>query len=184
MEKVIFLEGERTYLKPLDIDDLETFYKWFNNPELRRFLLLNYPITKQQEKEFIEELIKDKDSVILSIVVKNDDTLIGNIGLFKIDIVHRKAELGIALGDFENISKGYGTEAMELMIDYGFNVLNLHRIELIVHDFNTRAIQTYKKVGFIEEGRKREAIYSDGKYHDEIIMSILKNEHIFNMKKA
>ena len=176
MDKVVFLSGNRIYLRPLDLADLETFYKWFNNPELRKFLVLNYPITKAQEKEFIENTMKDKDSVLLSIVAKKNDTLLGNIGLLKIDKIHRRADLGIALANLTYVSKGFGTEAMKIMIDYGFNELNLHRIELFVHEFNERAINAYKKVGFVEEGRKREAHYYYGKYHDQIIMSILRQE--------
>jgi RimJ/RimL family protein N-acetyltransferase len=84
--------------------------------------------------------------------------------------------LGIAIGDLKMASKGLGTEAIRLMLDYGFRTLNLHRIELFVHDFNERAQKAYKKLGFVEEGRKREALYSDGKYHDEILMAILKEE--------
>jgi RimJ/RimL family protein N-acetyltransferase len=173
-----FLDGDKVYLRPLDMNDLETFCTWFNNPELRKFLLVNFPITKELEKEILEKMLKDENSVVLSIVAKENDKLIGNIGLLQIDKVHRKADFGIAIGEVEYVSKGYGTEAMKLIINYGFKTLNLHRIELFVHEFNERAIEAYKKVGFIEEGRKREAFYSDGKYYDEIIMSILKEEWI------
>jgi RimJ/RimL family protein N-acetyltransferase len=176
MDKPIFLEGERIYLRPLDMADMETFYNWFNNPELRKWLYIPFPTTKEDEKEFLEKMMKDKDSVALSIVLKGNDKLIGNITLHNINKVHRRAMLGIAIGDLEETSKGYGPEAMKLMIDYGFNTLNLHKIELWCHDFNKRAIASYEKLGFVQEGRRRESYYTDGKYHDEIPMSILRSE--------
>jgi len=176
MERAIFLEGENVYLRPLDMADLEIFHRWFNDPKLRRFLFLPYPISKLEEKEFLEKMMKSKDSVTLSIVVKEGDRLIGNLGLYGIHKINRGAVLGIAIADLEMTSKGYGTEAMKLMIDYGFKRLNLHRIELTVHEFNMRGLKAYKKLGFVEDGRRREAIYIDGKYHDEIVMSILKQE--------
>jgi RimJ/RimL family protein N-acetyltransferase len=176
MDKPVFLEGEKVYLRPLDMDDLDTFHRWFNHPDLRKWLYLTYPITKGDEKETLEKMIKDKDSVYLSIVIKSNDKLIGNLSLHKIHKVHKSAELGIAIGDSEETSKGYGTEAMKLLIDYGFNTLNLHRIQLWVHDFNKRAIGSYEKLGFVQEGKKRESFYSDGKYTDGILMAILRKE--------
>ncbi len=176
MTKAKFLEGKNVYLRPLEIDDLDKFYKWVNDPNIRKYLLLFYPITREQEKEKIEELAKDENNVMLSIVIKKNDKLIGNIALMKIDKIHRSADLGIAVFDLASTSKGYGTEALKLMIDYGFKTLNLHRIELFVFDFNTRAMKAYKKVGFVEEGRERESFYLDGTYHDTIVMSILKHE--------
>ncbi|KYK28335.1 MAG: hypothetical protein AYK23_05625 [Candidatus Proteinoplasmatales archaeon SG8-5] len=180
MDKAIFLEGKNVYLRPLDMDDLETFYVWFNNPDLRQYLMLPFPISKEGEKDFLEKMMKDEGSVTLSIIVKKGDKLIGNIGLHNINTpvnrVSRRAMLGIALGDLEEASKGYGTEAIRLMLDYGFDSLNLHRIELGVFDFNERARKAYRKLGFREEGVKREAVYMKGEYHDIVLMGILRKE--------
>jgi RimJ/RimL family protein N-acetyltransferase len=179
-DKAVFLEGKNIYLRPLDMDDLETFYVWFNNPDLRQYLLLPFPITKAGEQDFLEKAMRDENNVILSIIVKKGDKLIGNIGLHQmhtpVNKVSKRAMLGIAIGDLEEASKGFGTEAIKLMLDYGFNSLNLHRIELTVFDFNERAFKAYKKIGFKEEGTKREALYLKGKYHDLIMMAILKKE--------
>ena len=176
MARPIFLEGKRIYLAPLEMDDLDRFCGWFNNPKLRGFLILPYPTTKMDEKEFIERKTKSKEDIVLSIAVKKGDRVIGVIGLHQINRVTRCAMLGIAVGDLKMTSKGLGTEAIRLMLDYGFKSLNLHRIELFVHDFNVRAQNAYQRIGFVEEGRKREALYSDGRYHDELIMAILKDE--------
>ncbi len=178
MDKAVFLEGENIYLRPIDLDDLEIFYKMINNPNVRKFLTIRYPISKIEEKETLEKMIKDENSVALSIIHKENDKLIGNISLFNINKIHRNAEIGIFIGELKETSKGYGTEAMRVLIDYGFNMLNLHRIDLYVFDFNERAIKAYKKLGFVEEGRKREVCYYEGKYIDHLLMSVLKGEWI------
>jgi len=90
--------------------------------------------------------------------------------------VEHHAELGIVIGDKSQWSKGYATEAMHLIIEYGFNQLNLNMIYLAVVAFNERAAALYKRVGFVEEGRLRQRVYRDGSYHDELSMSMLKTE--------
>lgn len=176
MSRPMFLEGKKIYLRPLELEDSERYYEWFNNPELRRFLMLPFPVSRLQEKEFIERIIRSKEDIVVAIVLKKGDRLIGNVGLHRIDRVNRCAWLGIAIGDPEMVSKGLGTEALRLMVEYGFRTQNLHRIELQVHEFNERALAAYQKIGFVEEGRRREAVYSGGKYHDSILLSILKDE--------
>ena len=92
-------------------------------------------------------------------------------------------EVGIVIGEKDYQNKGYGTEAMELLIEYGFTTINLNRIELYTYDFNISALKSYKKVGFIEEGRKRQFIWANGGYHDAIIMGILAEEWREKIKK-
>ena len=175
MKKPVFLDGKRTCLRPIQMKDLESFYRWFNDPKLRMFLLLPFPTTRTGEKEFIRRVTKLKDAVVLSIIVKKGGRLIGSVSLFKIDNVSRKAELGIAIADLEMTSRGYGPEAMALMLDYAFRTLNLHRVWLSVHAFNERAKKAYLSLGFVEEGRLRESYFWDGKYHDDILMGILRD---------
>lgn len=176
MKKPVFLEGRRICLRPIDMDDLERFFRWFNDEKLRRFLLLPFPTTRMGERAFIRKMQELKDGVVLSIIVRKGGRLIGNVSLFKLQSVHRSAELGIAIADLSQASKGYGTEALRLMLDYAFGTLNLNRVELSVHDFNRRALAAYRKAGFVEEGRKRQSYYCDGKYHDDIVMGILRSE--------
>jgi len=102
------------------------------------------------------------------------EKIIGNCAIHDINSKNRACSCGITIGEKEYQNKGYGTEAMEMLVEYGFNTLNMNRIELSVYDFNSRAFKTYQKVGFVEEGRKRQARYHNGKYQDEIIMAILR----------
>ncbi|MBR2997636.1 MAG: GNAT family N-acetyltransferase [Bacilli bacterium] len=163
--------GERLYLSPMNVEDAETYVKWMSDRSVTDNLGNTRSVcTLPGEKEYIESR---KSSDYDFSIVLNDDTLIGNISLMDVNLVSRKATLGIFIGDEENRSKGYGTEAMKLLVDYGFNILGLHNIDLNVFAFNERAIKSYEKVGFKEYGRRHESYFLDGKYHDEICMEII-----------
>jgi RimJ/RimL family protein N-acetyltransferase len=163
---------ERVYLSPINIDDAETYVKWVNDIEVAGHLG-NYVrmIGLSNEREILEKLAKDEGS--FAIIRMEDDALIGGVSLNGIDHLHRRANIGIFIGDAENRGKGYGTEAIRLMLDYGFHTLNLQNIMLQVHADNPNAIACYNKVGFKEFGRRRSAHYRDGEYIDVVFMDIL-----------
>lgn len=173
------LRGERVILGPIKREYIESFLKWFNDPEITQYLVIYRPMTRMAEEEWMENLKNREDTIHFSIVIPNDDgteRLIGNCGIHKIDWKNRVGEVGITIGEKEYQNKGYGTEALRILLDYGFNTVNLNRLELSTYDFNVRALESYKKVGFVEEGRKRQYMWINGKYHDMIIMGILAEE--------
>ena len=108
-------------------------------------------------------------------LIENDE-LLGNIELFNVNILQKNAVLGIMLGNPEYQRKGYGKEAINLILDYGFSFLNLYSVSLTVFEYNEVAYNLYKKVGFKEVGRLRKRVEIMGKRYDEIIMDILKEE--------
>ncbi|MHA2390480.1 MAG: GNAT family N-acetyltransferase [Promethearchaeota archaeon] len=169
------LLGERVKLGPIKREYIDSYLKWFNDPEITQYLVMFRPLTRMMEEDWIENLKNRNDAIFFSIYLLND-THIGNCGLNAIDWKNRVAEVGITIGEKDYQGKGYGTEAMELLLEYGFNTVNLNRIQLRVYDFNVRAIKSYKNIGFIEEGRLRKAIFNKGEYHDLIMMSILREE--------
>ncbi|MFQ6078162.1 MAG: GNAT family N-acetyltransferase [Thermodesulfobacteriota bacterium] len=171
-----FIIGEKIYLRPIEMADADAFISWLNDAEVRQFLSRSFPINAIREKEFVEGLYKDQTKVVLAIVIKESDQLIGVTGLHAIDSVNRKAIFGIFVGDKKNWSKGYGTEATKLMVSHGFEALNLNRISLTVFDHNPRGIRAYEKAGFVKEGVLRQDRYVNGKYHNTIVMGILKEE--------
>jgi len=173
------LKGKRIRLVPLERKHIDFFLKWFNDPEITQYITMYKPMTRDMEEEWFNNLKHKEDAVYFSISINNEeksDKIIGNCAVQNIDCKNRACSCGITIGEKTYQNKGYGTEAMELLIEYGFNVLNLNRIELSVYEFNSRAFNTYQKVGFVEEGRKRQARYHNGKYQDEIIMAILREE--------
>ncbi|MBP3255918.1 MAG: GNAT family N-acetyltransferase [Clostridia bacterium] len=170
------LEGEKNYLSPMNAEDAEMYVKWLNDFKTTDGVghsknLINI----ESEREWIEDSLK-KGNFNFAIVKLENDELIGNCGIDSIDYTDRHATLGIFIGEEENRSKGYGAEALKLLLDYGFNYLNMHNIMLQVKSFNERAIACYKKVGFKEFGRRRESYFLNGKYYDDVSMDILEDE--------
>jgi RimJ/RimL family protein N-acetyltransferase len=173
------LKGKDVILAPMKKEYIETFLKWITDPEIIQYLLLYKPMTEEMEEEWYDSLKHRENDFLFSILLSqkdNSEKLIGNCGLHRIDWINRVGTAGIMIGEKKEQGKGYGTEAMRLLIEYGFNTLNLNRIELKVYDFNINAMKSYKKVGFIEEGCKRQAIWKNGKYNDIIIMALLKED--------
>ena len=169
------LKGKRIYLSPINIDDVETYTEWLN--ELDVTIALGNPgvlYGREKEKEAVEEMIKSGND--FAIITNDEDRLIGNCGFFSIIERHRKAELGIMIGDKNYWSQGYGREAIELILNYGFNMMNLNNIMLRVYTFNKRAIKCYENIGFKEIGRRREAYILGKRKYDEILMDILADE--------
>ena len=122
-------------------------------------------------------LKKNLNGYNFAIVLKDSDKLIGNCSLEDMDLIHRNAVLGIFIGDEEERGKGYGKEAIKLLLEYGFNNLNLNNIMLNVYSFNTRAIKVYESLGFKKCGTRHKSHYFKGQYYDEIQMEILKEEY-------
>jgi RimJ/RimL family protein N-acetyltransferase len=169
------LIGEKVKLVPLDSKNIPIFLKWINDIEITQFLLINRPTTREEEEAWFATIKEKKDTYYFSIIVKNEETLIGNCS-FDVDWKNRVGNVGILIGEKEYHNQGYGTEALNLVNKFAFEELNMNRMELTVHAFNVRAQQCYKKVGFKEEGRRRQAIFAHGKHHDSILMSILQEE--------
>ena len=168
------LIGQKCYLSPIDLNDAEKFAEWLNDLEVTENLLLyNSVINVETEKGFLENLAKGHN---YSIVDMENNTSIGNCGLMEIDNLNQTAEVGIFIGDKNYWNKGYGTEALKLLVDYGFKALNLHNIFLKVFSYNKHAIKSYEKVGFKIIGIRREAIYRKMERHDLIFMDILVEE--------
>jgi RimJ/RimL family protein N-acetyltransferase len=178
------LEGKRVKLGPIKREYIDSFLRWFNDPEITQYLMAYLPMTRMAEEAWMENLKDRDDTIRFSIVIPQEDgseKLIGNCGIHNINWKNRVAEVGIVIGEKEYQNKGFGTEAMELLLEYAFNTVNLHRIELFTYEYNPRAIKSYIKVGFVEEGRRRQFMYFKGKYYDAIMMGILAEE--WNNKK-
>ena len=170
--------GNTIYLSPRNSEDVETFTKWLNDFQVTDGLgRSGLMVTLNGEKEYLEN-VHDNDNTryYFVIVTLENDEMIGTISLENINYINRSAKLGIFIGEEKHRGKGIGKEAIQLILDYGFQYLNLNSIQLSVFAFNERAIACYKKCGFKEVGRLREAYYLNGKYYDKILMDILKSE--------
>ncbi|MGD8190750.1 GNAT family N-acetyltransferase [Brevibacillus ginsengisoli] len=176
-QPVRFLEGNRVYLRPIGLDDTELYFRMLYNRETRRLTGTQKHFTKEQIARYIEGKSQDSSSVLLLIALHETDEVIGDIALQGIDSYNRNCNLRIAIDQERFQGKGYGSEAILLLLDYGFGILNMHRIELNVFSFNERASHVYEKLGFQQEGVQRDALYYNHAYHDSILMAILEEDY-------
>jgi ribosomal-protein-alanine N-acetyltransferase len=174
------LKGKNVLLRPIKRSDISYFLKWFNDPELVQYLDMYLPMTEMSEEKFIEELGTTRarsDAILVIEVIEGDSTRpIGNCGLHQINTKDQDAIFGIIIGEKDYWSRGYGVEAARLLINYGFEQLNLHRISSAAIAFNERSIRLHEKIGFRVEGRLRQAMFKNGQYHDRLEFGILKEE--------
>lgn len=169
------LEGQRLRLRPVQPGDLPKFAEWLADAEVRRWLAaLNDAPTLQDEIEWYEDSRANPDNVLWSIETL-EGQLIGTVEL-RVATHARRAELGIAIQDKSQWNRGYGTETVRQVLDYGFEELELNRIELTVDEQNTRGRRCYEKCGFTEEGLLRQHRIVDGEYGNTVMMAILKSE--------
>jgi RimJ/RimL family protein N-acetyltransferase len=168
------LVGKKCYLSPIDVNDAEKFTEWLNDMEiLVNLQLYGGIINLENEKAFLSNLSKEHNYSIINL---ETNELIGNCGFLDIDFVNQTAEIGIFIGNKNFWNKGYGTEALSLLIDYGFKALNFHNIMLKVYEFNKGAIKSYEKIGFKQIGKRREALHRNLERYNIIFMDILQNE--------
>jgi RimJ/RimL family protein N-acetyltransferase len=166
--------GNKCYLSPFDINDAEKYTEWLNDLEITRNLVLyGKSIDLNSERKDLIEFAKGHN---YEIIEKDHDILIGSCGFIEIDDLNQTAGVGIFIGDKNYWNKGYGSEALTLLLDYGFKALNFHNVELTVFSFNYRAIRSYEKVGFKIIGKRREALKRGRETFDIIYMDILENE--------
>ncbi len=175
-QRVVYLEGERTYFRPLEMEDIPLLRRWINDPAVRRTLLHRPPINELREREWIESQGKSAQDYAFGIVRREGDRLIGTAGLHRVDPVNRLATLGISIGETSCHNRGYGTEAVRMLLRFGFEELNLNRVQLSVLANNPRGIRAYQKAGFVQEGCLRQAVYRDGRYEDEYRFAVLREE--------
>jgi RimJ/RimL family protein N-acetyltransferase len=174
---VINVRGSKVGLGPYLKEHIEIWLSFANDPEQTIYGDGTYTLpSRERELEFYEKLVKDETRVAFTIYELEMLSMIGNVGLRHIDHRHGTATLGIGIGRKEYWGKGYGTEAAQLILEYGFRFLNLHNIDLDTAGFNTRAFRSYQKIGFKEIGRRRDVILMDGKRYDEIRMDMLPSE--------
>lgn len=170
-------EGRLIRLRAREPEDEPQLHQWFNDPDVTEFLSLRYPVSHHVEKAFLDGASNvGFYNANFAIVTRSEGNMIGGCGFEKVSPEDRHAELGIAIGDRAYWDGGYGTDAMRALCRFGFDIMNLHRIQLDVYAGNLRAQHVYEKVGFRVEVRKRQAIYKFGAYQDVLVMGLLEGE--------
>ena len=171
--------GEQVRLRAVERDDLPHYVEWLNDPEVRRGLNAVFPLSAVEEEAWFENLLDRPEAerpLAIDALEGERWIHIGGCGLFDYEKRARRAELGIMIGDKSRWDQGYGTDAMQVLLRHGFETLNLHRIKLRVFEFNERAVEVYRRLGFVEEGRLRDEQYLEGRYWDTLVMGLLRSE--------
>ena len=173
------LVGDRIFLSPVGTsnEEVEKFTEWMNDFQVTDYIGRSGNITTIiGERDWLENSSKNTESRIFDIIELKDNKLIGVISLENFNWIERSAVLGIFIGDRDFRNNGYGAEAINLLLEYGFKYLNLHSIRLELLSINERAHKCYSKCGFKDTGCNREQVFLNGKYYDKLHMDILENE--------
>jgi RimJ/RimL family protein N-acetyltransferase len=171
------IRGDKIYLTELDFANAETIRAWLNDPEVYKYLMVGHtPISEDDERRYYEAQALSSDAQNFEIHVAEDSRYIGNVGLKDIHPVHRRAELGIAIGRKEDWGKGFGLDAIVTCLRYGFDTLGLHTIKIRAHADHARAGDLYRRVGFVEVGRERETVFQEGRFADYVVLDIVDRE--------
>ena len=174
-----YIKKKHITLRGLSSDDVSSYRKWWDNSEVTQYMETGWcPCTEAMEKDFLNKVSGVPNAILFGIEENQRKQLIGFCGLYEIFWPGRRAEFRILIGESNALGKGFGTEATKAVIEYGFIRGNLEVIHLGVNVKNIGAIKAYEKAGFVEEGTRRNYVYSRGEYCDAIMMSILRTEFL------
>jgi len=171
------LESARIYLRPLCELDAPIFLENTLDEEIRHMTGTKQNFTLEQIKAHIINIDNDPSRYDFAICLKDTDETIGELSILDINEEDRKAGFRISMKSISLTGKGYGTEAINIILRFVFEQLNLNRLQLEVFSHNLRGIRAYEKVGFVTEGILRQSLYYNDSYSDEIIMAILKSDY-------
>jgi RimJ/RimL family protein N-acetyltransferase len=175
MKKNAFLEHNDIYLRAFLQEDVLKWASWFNDPSITEYMNKgSFPITPTDQIKRLETLYQGNDNIQLAIVQKNKDVLIGTIGVHKIDWINRHADISIVLGESASRGKGYGKQAIAIMVEHAFTKLNLHKLTSGMWANNQASEAIFKSNGFIKEGHRKEQFFYRGEYVDELDYGLLR----------
>jgi RimJ/RimL family protein N-acetyltransferase len=169
------LSGKGVRLVPLAAEHTEAYFAASLDEEVRRLTGTHGHLTYAQAREWCESRSGRTDRMDMAITAPGDHRYLGELSLYSVSPENESAGYRIALSAIEFAGQGLGREATELVLDYAFDKIGLHRVWLYVYAFNMRAIAVYRTCGFVVEGRLRDALLWEGRRHDALLMAALRN---------
>jgi len=164
-------------IRELREQDIWILHKWVNDPEIIKYTNSFRPISEMEQREWMNNTRYFRNNYIFGIENEAEGNILGICGLYNFDVIARNAELRMKIGDRAYHGQGVGTKALKLLLEYGYQNVNLHKIWLKVLANNKAAIRLYENAGFFKEGILREEMFIKGCYHDVYLMSLLENEY-------
>ncbi len=174
--RIVFLKGRLVNLRPVAKTDLPLITRWINDEEVRRYLAVCVPQSFEDEEAWFAGLSKKKATDLVFVIEKTDGQAIGVMGIHGIHPIDRTATTGSFIGEKEEWGKGLGSEAKLLLLNYAFNTMNLRKICSGAFAFNERSIRYSVRCGYKEEGRLKEDVFRDGKYHDKVLLAVFRED--------
>lgn len=172
-----FLDGDRIHLRALNKKDIPIWHSWFNDSEVTEYMNKGiFQNTEEIQEEYFNNLLKSKNDLQLGIVIKKNDTLIGTIGIHKIDWVHRNGDVSIIVGDKRYWHKGIAKEAISLIAKHAFTKMNLRKLTAGMAVKNEGSKKSFERNGFIIEGRRKKHFFYKGRYIDVYLLGLLKED--------
>jgi RimJ/RimL family protein N-acetyltransferase len=175
-------EGSKVRIRAYRKEDIPIRLDFINDPEINKNLTpdIPYPMTLEEEEKWFERITAISDTYKFAIETLEDKKLIGGCSINTVDWKNSVATIGIFIGSKDYRGKGYGIDAVELLISFVFMQMNINKIKLTVYSYNKAAIRCYERCGFKIEGVLRQEIYSDGQYFDKLVMGLLREEFLLN----
>jgi [ribosomal protein S5]-alanine N-acetyltransferase len=172
-----FLESEKIYLRAFTMEDIPIWYTWFNDPAVTEHVNKGFfPNTAELQEGYFHAISKSDNDVQLAVVLKENDLLVGIIGIHKIDWLHRRGDISVFIGDKAQWGKGIATEAISLAVKHAFLKLNLRKVTAGMWSSNIGCKRSFEKNYFALEGTLKKQFFCKGSYVDEYRMGLFKEE--------
>jgi RimJ/RimL family protein N-acetyltransferase len=169
------IAGEHVILRAFEREDAERCYRWMNDPNIVRTLKSRYPIAFSNEMEWLERAIHASPSERHFAIERRDDrSHIGNASIHGIDWVSRSAWFGLFIGEPTAWNRGFGSDAIQTLVRFAFDDMNLHKLRINVFDYNEKAKHVLEARGFVQEGKLERDFYREGVYHDILVLSVFR----------
>jgi ribosomal-protein-alanine N-acetyltransferase len=178
-----FVQGDRIDLVPMNLDHIALYSVWWNNAAVRRYGRSVFPETTEEiKKEFTMDTSK-REEVFFEIWLKAEKRPVGSVGFHHIHWANRNAMIGLSIGEESSWGKGYATEAVRLLLQYGFEELNFHKISAHIFSPNIGSWKAAEKAGMTREAVFREEMFIDGQYADDFIYCIFDRDYFSTKSK-
>jgi len=172
-----FIRTERAVLRRFTRADVPTWYRWFNDGDVTRFMNKGFfPNSEAAQAEFFESISTSQSDVQLAIASKDDGDLLGVIGIHNIDWIHRHGDMSVVVGNRDYWSQGIAGEAIAGLCAHAFTKLNLHKLTAGLWEPNVACQRAFEKSGFRVEGIMKEQFFCQGRYVDEIRLGLLRSD--------
>lgn len=174
----------RVYLRAFEPDDYKRSIIWRKDDQIWDMLGgTKYFVSEAYERKWIEDTIFNSKDIRLAVCLKEGNKYIGNVYITNIDMINRTGVSHVLIGEKTCWGKGYASEALKLLLDYVFNERGLHRITALVLESNVQSIKMHVKLGFRQEGILRQSVYKNGRYNNQVVLSILNENSMSDMLK-